>query len=76
MGEHADRKLVSHLLKGDQRTFDTYFASNYPRLYRFALARLDNDHDLVDKLTPGLVQHEERVDNDPIVTACYAARAS
>jgi glutathione S-transferase len=32
--------------------------------------------DLVDKLAPGLVQHEERVGNDPIVTAYYAAIAS
>jgi glutathione S-transferase len=32
--------------------------------------------DLVDKLAPGLVKHEERVGNDPIVTAYYAARAS
>jgi glutathione S-transferase len=32
--------------------------------------------DLVDKLAPGLVAHEERVGNDPIVTAYYAARAS
>lgn len=32
--------------------------------------------DLVDKLAPSLVQHEERVGNDPIVTAYYAARAS
>ncbi len=32
--------------------------------------------DLVDKLAPGLVQHEERVGNDPIVTEYYAARAS
>jgi len=49
MGEHADLKLVSRLLKGDQRAFDAFFASNYPRLYRFALARLDNDHDLADE---------------------------
>lgn len=32
--------------------------------------------DLVDKLAPSLVQHEERVGNDPIVTAYYAARTS
>jgi glutathione S-transferase len=32
--------------------------------------------DLVDKLAPGLVQHQERVGSDPIVTAYYAARAS
>jgi glutathione S-transferase len=31
--------------------------------------------DLVDQLAPGLVQHEERVGNDPIVTAYYATRA-
>ena len=49
MGEHADLKLVSRLLKGDQRAFDAFFASNYPRLYRIALTRLDNDHDLADE---------------------------
>lgn len=32
--------------------------------------------DLVDKLAPSLVQHEERVANHPIVTAYYAARAA
>lgn len=32
--------------------------------------------DLVEKLAPSLVQHEERVGNDPIVTAYYAARTS
>jgi glutathione S-transferase len=31
--------------------------------------------DFVDKLAPGLAQHQERVGNDPIVTAYYAARA-
>jgi glutathione S-transferase len=30
--------------------------------------------DLVDKLAPGLVKHEERIANDPIVTAYYASR--
>ena len=32
--------------------------------------------DLVDKLAPSLVQHEERVSSNPIVTAYYAARNS
>ena len=32
--------------------------------------------DLVDELAPALVQHEQRIGNDPIVTAYYAARAS
>lgn len=30
--------------------------------------------DLVETLAPGLAQHQERVGNDPIVTAYYAAR--
>ena len=49
MGEHADVKLVSRLLKGDQRAFDAFFATYFPRLYRFALVRLDNDHDLAEE---------------------------
>ena len=32
--------------------------------------------DLVDKLAPGLAKHQERIGNDPIVTAYYAARAN
>ena len=32
--------------------------------------------DLIDKLAPSLVKHQERVGNDPIVTAYYAARAA
>jgi glutathione S-transferase len=31
--------------------------------------------DLVDRLAPGLVEHQQRVENDPVVTAYYAARA-
>ncbi len=49
MSEHADVKLVSRVLRGDQRAFDAFFASYFPRLYRFALVRLDNDHDLAEE---------------------------
>ena len=49
MGEHTDVKLASRLLKGDERAFDAFFASYFPRLYRFALVRLDNDHDLAEE---------------------------
>ena len=31
--------------------------------------------DLVDRLAPGLVEHQERVERDPRVTAYYASRA-
>jgi RNA polymerase sigma-70 factor (ECF subfamily) len=49
MQKHADLRMVSRLLRGDQATFDAFFAGYYPRLYRFALVRLDNDHDLADE---------------------------
>lgn len=63
-----------------------YFADNrltvadlkvYMQIRSLRAGTLDHvPTDLVDKLAPGLVQHEERVGNDPIVTAYYAARAS
>ena len=49
MGDHADLKLAARLIRGDQRAFDAFFASFFPRLYRFALVRLDNDHDLAEE---------------------------
>lgn len=49
MSEVADKKLAERLLDGDQRSFDVFFNSYYPRLYRFALARLDNDSHLADE---------------------------
>ncbi len=63
-----------------------YFADNrltvadlkvYMQIRSLRAGTLDHvPTDLVDKLAPGLVQHEERVGNDPIVTAYSAARAS
>jgi len=38
-----DKKLVKQLLAGDQRAFDHFFADNFARLYRFAIARLSDD---------------------------------
>ena len=49
MSDSADKKLAKRLLDGDQRTFDAFFANYYPRLYRFALTRLDDDSDLADE---------------------------
>ena len=49
MVEHADKKLVARLLKGDRRSFDAFFNSYFLRLYRFALVRLDHDHDLAEE---------------------------
>ena len=47
--KNADLKLAKRLLKGDQASFDVFFKTYYPRLYRFALTRLDDDADLADE---------------------------
>ncbi|MGD9842585.1 MAG: RNA polymerase sigma factor [Steroidobacteraceae bacterium] len=39
-----DRRLVTRLLKGEQRAFDEFFTANFDRLYRFAMTRM-NDAD-------------------------------
>ena len=49
MVEHADKKLVARLLKGDRRSFDAFFNSYFLRMYRFALVRMDHDHDLAEE---------------------------
>lgn len=42
---HMDRALVRRILQGDAAAFRALFDSFFPRLYRFALARLDGDQD-------------------------------
>lgn len=49
MRVNADKKLAERLLDGDRKSFDAFFNGYFPRLYRFALVRLDNDHDLADE---------------------------
>lgn len=39
-----DRRLVARMLAGDEAAFDAFFDQVFPGLYRFALARLGNDH--------------------------------
>ena len=41
-----DRALVDRMLEGDQRAFDQFTDTMIPRLYRFALRRLDGNTDL------------------------------
>jgi glutathione S-transferase len=69
-----------------ERAGGEYFADNrltvadlkvYMQIRSLLAGTLDHvPTDLVEKLAPGLVRHAERVGNDPIVTAYYAARAS
>ena len=42
---HVDIALVRRVLRGDAAVFRALFDSFFPRLYRFALARLAGDHD-------------------------------
>lgn len=47
---HIDRALVRRILQGDEAAFRGLFDSFFPRLYRFALARLDGDHDAASEV--------------------------
>jgi RNA polymerase sigma-70 factor (ECF subfamily) len=49
MTDSADKKLANRLISGDRHSFDAFFNAYYPRLYRFALVRMDNDVDLADE---------------------------
>jgi len=39
----GDKAVVGRLLRGDEAAFDEFFDTYFSRLYRFAVARLDND---------------------------------
>jgi RNA polymerase sigma-70 factor (ECF subfamily) len=49
-GEASDRTLVKRLLAGDEEAFEEFFNGYFPRLYRFALARLDNCPDAAEEI--------------------------
>ena len=40
-----DRQLVAAMLAGDERAFATFFETYFPRIYRFALPRLNRNAD-------------------------------
>jgi RNA polymerase sigma-70 factor, ECF subfamily len=43
-----DRDLVRGMRAGDEAAFDLFFEAHFPRLFRFALARLDQDADAAE----------------------------
>lgn len=49
MQQQADIQLARRLIKGDVKSFDVFFNSYFPRIYRFALVRLNRDHDLAEE---------------------------
>ncbi|NNC65344.1 MAG: sigma-70 family RNA polymerase sigma factor [Gammaproteobacteria bacterium] len=42
---HADRAIAKRLLRGDETAFREVFDSFFPKLYRFALARMNGNED-------------------------------
>ena len=55
MREHnrEDRELVDRLLRGDERSFDTFVDEYYPRLYRFAHSRLASNPEATQDVVQG-----------------------
>jgi len=41
----GDSQLIRRMLAGDERAFETFFNGYFPRIYRFALPRLNGDAD-------------------------------
>ena len=41
----SDPQLIRRMLAGDERAFEAFFNSYFPRVYRFALPRLNGDVD-------------------------------
>ena len=47
---HPDKVLADRVARGDARAFDDFFDAYFPRLYRFAMARLDGDHAVAEEV--------------------------
>ena len=45
-----DRELAARVAGGDARAFDAFFREYFPRLYRFALARVGQDPSLAEEV--------------------------
>lgn len=48
-----DRELVQRMLAGEERAFVTFFETYFPRVYRFALPRLDRNEDAAREVVQG-----------------------
>ena len=48
--EASDRSLVERMLSGQEEAFVEFFDGHFPRLYRFAMARLNQDADAAEEV--------------------------
>jgi len=48
-----DRKLVREIIAGNEKAFNTFFNDYFPRLYRFAMTRMNNDKDDIKDIVQG-----------------------
>jgi RNA polymerase sigma-70 factor (ECF subfamily) len=48
-----DRALLGRMLDGDEAAFDAFVDEYYPRLFRFALPRLDGDREVAQDVVQG-----------------------
>jgi RNA polymerase sigma-70 factor, ECF subfamily len=48
-----DRELVAAMLAGDERAFTTFFETYFPRVYRFALPRMNRNVDATKDVVQG-----------------------
>jgi len=46
----GDKLLTRRMLAGDESAFEEFFATNFPALYRFALARMDRNADEAEEV--------------------------
>lgn len=61
---NIDLATARRIVRGDERAFRQLFDSFFPRLYRFALARLGGDHDVASEIAQlTLCRGIERLDS-------------
>ncbi len=70
---HVDKALARRILAGDERAFRSMFDRFFPRLYRYAVARLDGDDETArDVVQQTFCRALERLDSYRGEAALYA----
>jgi RNA polymerase sigma-70 factor (ECF subfamily) len=56
----SDPQLIRRMLAGDERAFDAFFNAYFPRVYRFALPRLNGDVDATREVVQATLEKAMR----------------